>query len=231
MTQALLMSAVLLALRPFDSALPGLAQDKQESELPLLATEDFEKGADGWEFSDPAAWKVADGPAGKMLSLFQKTTPKTPHRSPFGRALLKDVVVGDFVLEARVQSTVKDYGHRDLCLFFGYQDPAHFYYSHLGKKTDDHANQIFIVDGADRKKISTRTTPGTDWNDEWHVLRVVRKVADGTIEVYYDDLKTPVQTAVDKTFTWGRIGVGSFDDTGNFDDVKVRGVKVVPPVK
>jgi len=209
------------------AALLALRQD----ELPLLATEDFEKGGDGWEFSDPKAWKVVDGPAGKMLALFEKTQPKTPHRSPFGMALLKDVVVGDFVLEARVQSTVKDYGHRDLCLFFGYQDPAHFYYAHLGKKTDDHANQIFIVNGADRKKISTKTTPGTDWNDEWHALKVVRKVSDGTIEVYYDDLKTPVQTAVDKSFTWGRIGVGSFDDTGNFDDVKVRGVKIVPPVK
>ena len=200
-------------------------------ELPVLVTEDFEKGAERWEFSDPAAWKVTEGPGGKRLSLFRKTTPKTPHRSPFGRALLKDVIVGDFVLEARVQSTVEDYPHRDLCLFFGYQDAAHFYYSHLGKKTDDHANQIFIVNAADRLKISTKTSPGTDWNDEWHTLKVVRKVAEGTIEVYYDDLKTPVQTAVDKTFTWGRVGVGSFDDTGDFDDIKLRGVQVTPPGK
>lgn len=195
-----------------------------QDELPLLLTEDFEKGADRWEFSDPAAWRVEDGPSGKLLSLFQKTTPKTPHRSPFGMALLKDVVVGDFVLEVRVQSTVKDYPHRDLCLFFGYKDSAHFYYSHLGKKTDDHANQLFIVNGADRTKISTRTTEGTDWTDDWHTLKVVRKTGDGTIEVYYDDLKTPVQTAVDKTFLSGRIGVGSFDDTGRFDDLKLRGV-------
>ena len=26
-------------------------------------------------------------------------------------------------------------------------------------------------------------------------------------------------TAIDKTFTWGQIGIGSFDDLGNFDDV------------
>src|SRR5258706_34124 len=87
-------------------------------ELPVLVTEDFEKGADRWEFSDPKAWKVVETPKGKALSLFEKTTPKTPHRSPFGIALLKDVTVGDFVLEADVQSTVKDYAHRDLCLFF-----------------------------------------------------------------------------------------------------------------
>jgi hypothetical protein len=29
--------------------------------------------------------------------------------------------------------------------------------------------------------------------------------------------------ATDKTFVWGQIGVGSFDDTGNFDDVRLWG--------
>lgn len=200
-------------------------------ELPVLVSEDFEGGADRWEFSDPKAWKVADGPKGKMLSLVEKTTPKTPHRSPFGIALLKDVTVGDFVLEADVQSTVKDYPHRDLVLVFGYQDNAHFYYSHLGKKTDKHANQIFIVNGADRSMISLKTTGGTDWTDDWTHVKVVRKTADGTIEVYWDDMKTPVQTAQNKAFLWGRVGVGSFDDLGNFDSVVLRGVKAGPDPK
>ena len=200
-------------------------------ELPLLVSEDFEKGAERWEFSDPKAWKVVDTDKGKSLSLFEKTTPKTPHRSPFGRALLKDVIVGDFVLEADVQSTVKDYPHRDLCFFFGFQDDDHFYYSHLGKQTDKHANQIFIVNGADRMMISTKTTPGTNWTDEWHHVKVVRKVADGTIEVYWDDMAKPVQTATNKTFTWGQVGVGSFDDLGNFDNIVLRGTKVTPEKK
>ena len=33
-------------------------------------------------------------------------------------------------------------------------------------------------------------------------------------------------TAQDKTFTWGQIGLGSFVDIGDFDDVVVRGVRV-----
>ncbi len=197
-------------------------------DLPELVKEDFEKGADRWEFSDPEAWKVADTDKGKSLTLFKKTTPKTPHRSPFGVALLKDIVVGDFVLEADVQSTVKDYPHRDLVLVFGYQDPAHFYYSHLGKRTDKHANQIFVVNAADRMMISTKTTEGTNWTDEWHHVKVVRKTADGTIEVYWDDMKTPVQTATNKAFLWGRVGLGSFDDLGNFDNVVLRGTKATP---
>jgi hypothetical protein len=194
-------------------------------ELPLLFEDDFEKGADRWEPSDPKAWKVLDTGKGEVYSQFQQSNYKPPHRSPFNVALVKDVTVGDFVLEAKVQSTGKDVPHRDVCLFFGYQDDARFYYVHLAKKTDDHANQIFIVNKADRTKISTKTTDGTRWDDGWHAVKIVRTVADGKIEVYFDDLKTPAMTAKDTTFTWGRVGVGSFDDTGNWDDIKLRGVK------
>jgi hypothetical protein len=38
-------------------------------------------------------------------------------------------------------------------------------------------------------------------------------------------MKTPCMTASDKTFAWGRVGLGTFDDTANRDDVRLRGVK------
>ncbi len=198
----------------------------QTPALPLLVQEDFEHGADRWEPTDAEAWKVATSSDGHVYSLFKQSKYKPPHRSPFNISLLEDVTVGDFVLDVRVLSTKPDYNHRDMCLIFGYQNSAHFYYVHLGKKTDDHANQIFIVNDAPRVKISTKTTDGTNWDDQWHDVRIVRRVEDGTIEIYYDDFETPVMTAVDKTFTWGRIGLGSFDDIGDFDDVKLYGVAV-----
>jgi hypothetical protein len=207
----------------------GFADDKAKK-LPLVFEDDFAGGARNWEPTDPAGWKVIDTPKGKAYSQFVKASSyKPPVRSPFHRSLVKGLVVSDLVLEADVQSTVKDYGHRDVCLFFGYQDPSHFYYVHLGKKADDHANQIFIVNAKPRTKISTTSTPGTPWDDAWHHVKVVRRVGDGTIAVYFDDMKKPVMTATDKTFTWGRVGVGSFDDTSNWRNVKVRGVRVKPP--
>jgi hypothetical protein len=140
-------------------------------------------------------------------------------------ALLKDVVVSDLEFTGRVLSTHPDYGHRDAVVFFAYQDPAHFYYVHLGKQADDHANQIFIVNGADRKKISRTSTPGTPWDDAWHTVRVVHRPADGTIAVYFDDLAHPVMTAQDTTFRFGQVGVGTFDDTADWDDIEIRGVR------
>jgi len=205
----------------------GAASAAEKTDLPLLLNEDFEQGAGRWQPTDPQAWKILETPQGKVYSLFQQSKYKPKHRSPLNFSILKDVVVGDFVLEARVQSTVKDYPHRDMCLVFGYQDPDHYYYVHFGKVVDEHANQIFIVNDADRAKISNKSTPGTPWDDAWHRVKVVRNAESGAIEVYFDDLKSAAMTASDKTFAWGQVGVGSFDDLGNIDDVKLWGRRAV----
>jgi len=214
-------SAMMVAVLMFAGA--AGAQEK----LPVVFQEDFEKGAERWSPQDEKQWQVKKTDSGQVYSQFVKqTTFKPPHRSPTNVSLLKDVTVGDMEFVGRVRSTHPDYGHRDAVVFFGYQDPAHMYYVHLGKQADDHANQIFIVNGADRKKISITSTSGTNWDDNWHTVKVVRKVGDGTIEIYFDDLQKPVMTAKDTTFAWGRIGVGTFDDTADWDDIVLRGVKV-----
>jgi hypothetical protein len=198
-------------------------------ELPVVFEETFEKGADHWQPLDEKQWQIKKTDKGQVYSQHEKKSAyKPPHRSPTNVALLKDVTVGDLVLTAKVQSTHPDYGHRDAVIVFGYQDPAHFYYVHLGKQADDHANQIFIVNNEARKKISLTSTSGTNWDDEWHNVKVVRKVVGGTIEIYYDDMDKPVMTAKDETFKWGRIGVGTFDDTSDWDDIVVRGTKFEP---
>lgn len=209
------------------TALLSAAAIGEEAKLPLVFSDDFEDGAERWQPTDAAAWKIQKTDRGQVYSQFKKRSNyKPPHRSPYNIALVKELNVSDFVLDVQVRSTHPDYGHRDVCLFFGYQDPAHFYYVHLGKKADDHANQIFIVNNAPRTKISTKTTPGTDWDDAWHHVRIVRGAGDGKIEIYFDDMKSPVMTATDKNFTWGRVGVGSFDDTSAWDDFKLHGVSV-----
>jgi hypothetical protein len=200
------------------------------NESGVVVVDDFSKGADAWKPTDPTVWKVIDTEHGPAYSLTKLSNYKPPHRSPFGMSLLKDVVVADFTLRVDAQSTTKEYPHQDLCLFFGYQDPDHFYYVHLARvrTSDDHANQIFIVNGADRAKISTKTSEGTNWGKGWHHLKLVRKPADGTIEVYFDDFDTPVMTANDKTFQSGQVGLGSFDDTGNFANFKLSGNRAKP---
>ena len=46
------------------------------------------------------------------------------------------------------------------------------------------------------------------------------------IQAFLDDMFTPIITASDSTLPHGHVGVGSFDDTGNFDHISVFGEKV-----
>lgn len=227
------MRPVLLAF----FALVGSLSLANAEEFPLLVTEDFSQGVARWHFSDPPetkpTWKIVtdfETASGNPVLRSQGGSKYLPqHRSPLNFALLKEPVVSDFELTVRVQNTNFDAGpHRDLCVFWGYQDPDHFYYVHLGSRPDPHSCQVFLVNAADRVKITEKESPGTPWDREWHTVRVARNTASGGIEVFFDDLDQPVMTAHDKTFTWGRVGIGTFDDNGNFDDLQLRGAIIEP---
>ena len=123
---------VTIALLAFTSRAPA-----GEKQLPLVFEDDFGKGTDRWQPTDPAAWKIVKTTSGQYYSQFQLSKYKPPFRSPLNISLVKDLQVTDFALTAKVLSTGKDGDHRDMCLFFGYQNPSHFYYVHMAKKTDE----------------------------------------------------------------------------------------------
>ena len=203
------------------------ASSLRADEMPLVFSDDFSKGIDAWEPTDAKAWKITEIDGNPAFEILGGSKYEPPYRSPFNIALLAGHRVGYFVLTARVQSTQEPRGHRDMCLIFGYQDPANFYYVHLGEKTDPHSNQIFLVNEAPRVAISEKTTPGTPWEvGKWHQVKIKRTAATGLIEIYFDDMETPSHVAHDKTFLNGRIGLGTFDDMGLWDDLKLHGVTV-----
>jgi len=198
--------------------------DLPKDSWPLVYSTDFDSNLDHWELSDDG-WKLAKNGERHVLSQFRKKSSFEPAvRSPFHRAILKSHELSDFQLDVKVLSTHPPYGHRDVCLFFGYQSPTQFYYVHLGELTDPHCNQIFIVNNQPRVSISRTTTKGTPWDDRWHHVRIIRKVATGQIAIYFDDMENPAMTAIDKTFSQGRVGLGSFDDTADWAEFRLKGV-------
>ena len=201
----------------------SIAAFADDADLPVVAKEAFTKGATNWEPKDPAAWKVVKKGTESFYSMFKDSKYQPEVRSPVNFALLKKVSVSDFVLDVDMRSTQEVYGHQDLCLFFGYQDASHFYYVHLGREADAHANSIFLVNGKPRVSIAQKRTKGTNWTKDWHHVRIKRDTTKGSIEVFFDDMKTPVMTTIDKHFLDGRVGIGSFDDTGDFDNFELRG--------
>ncbi|MCC7476412.1 MAG: hypothetical protein IT425_13540 [Pirellulales bacterium] len=223
----------MLLAATFTVLIPGSGW--AEEALPLLMKDDFEHGFERWQPSDPPGekptWKIieARSPGNHALRCEGSSKYQPKYRSPFNIAMLKDVRVSDFELTVSLQQTKVNAGpHRDLCLVWGYQDPSHFYYVHLGAKPDPHACQIFIVNEAERKMITVKKAKGTPWTKDWHQAKVVRHIADGTMEVYFDDMQTPLMTANDKTFLWGQVGLGTFDDHGNFDDFTLLGLPKRP---
>jgi len=188
----------------------------------LVFESGFEDGStDAWEMTDDKAWGIVEDEGDRVLELQRSSRYEPEVRSPRSIAWIKDLEVGSFVLEVRAKQTGREYGHRDLCFFFGKQDPANFYYVHLASVADDHANSVFLVDDAPRVSIAEERTDGTDWSEGYHTIRIARDVEAGTIEVYFNDLENPVMKATDTTHGAGAVGLGSFDDVGMFDDVKV----------
>lgn len=215
---------VLVALSVQGGAILGEdTLDPHGQKLPLIFSEDFEEGIERWELTDADAWSLSQHDGNHVFGLNKRKSAYEPkYRSPHNIALIKDIRVADFVLTYRVRSTKDTGGHRDCCTFFCHQDSTHFYYVHLGARPDPHSGQIMIVDNAPRKAI-TENEKEVPWDDEWHQVKLVRDSQAGTIEIYFDDMKQVHMKAVDTTFGKGRIGIGSFDDMNDFDEIRLYG--------
>lgn len=192
----------------------------------LLFYQDFEEATarDDFVFTDAKAWELRLGGAEGTLDLVRQSNYEPPHRSPVNIALIRNWKFRDFVLEVNLLQTGRVYNHQDMCIFFGFQDPAHFYYTHIAVTPDDHAHNIFIVDDAPRTKLADNPDEGVTWGQNvWHTARLERNVQSGTIRVFFDNMETPILQADDTSFGEGYIGFGSFDDDGKVDNVKIWG--------
>ncbi|MCL3780327.1 hypothetical protein EMN47_07960 [Prolixibacteraceae bacterium JC049] len=178
---------------------------------------DQQEAINDFEFSNPEKWKWNDG----LLECMGRGDYKPPFRSPFIVSRIKDIEVSDFVFEADLKQTGREYGHRDMCIFFNYKDNKHFYYCHIATKPDNHAHNIFIVNEAARVKIAEHVSSGVNWGNNWHRMRLERNTKTGDIALYFDDMETPIMKANDKTFTTGQVGIGSFDDQGAIDNIRL----------
>ena len=172
-----------------------------------------------FEFTDANAWRFAEDEGVGCLELHGRSDYHPPHRSPESMALLHSLAFDDVEITVRARQTTKEYAHRDLILVFAWRDAAHFAYAHLASIGDDNAHQIMLVDDAPRRPVTTALTAGVAWGDGWHELRLVRR--GRRVEVYFDDGAAPVLVG-DVPEGRGRIGVGSFDDTGRFQWLRAR---------
>jgi hypothetical protein len=185
--------------------------------------------ADNWAPITAAKWRFP----GTEAILAQAGAERPGPRRPFEYALLTaGSEFGSVRIDGEVQldSTLADKA-RDAVILFGHRSDTQFYYVHLSSNNKSYAhNGIFIVDNADRRRIDAQWNAGRKQgappaipDQRWHRVRVQHCADLGTIAVYLDGSRTPLMTAKDTTFTSGRVGFGSFDNTARLRNLSVAG--------
>ena len=173
-----------------------------------------------WTLDGTGGWEISEG----KLSLIKAGKPGGPFRRPAALAILKSPLFTKVTVEVELRSTAPaDLEVRDLDLIVGYESSSRFYYVHLAGKTDAVHNGIFLVADADRRRIDAGTGVPQLKGQNWHRVRLERDPSTGSIEVYVDGLAAPVLKASDTTIQAGRVGFGSFDETGEFRAISVTG--------
>jgi len=211
------------------------AQAKHEKKRPVanlqfLFLDDFEGGETrAWEPNFSQNWRVDTEEKSRAFHLLAPGEMGVVV-APSSWAVLKGFDVKSFAFTGQTKCKADpENPHRDMVIIFHFQDPTHFYYVHFSASSDDKHNIIGLVDGKDRVKINMepagKTVPRL-LDNEFHDFQVNYDAESGKILVYMDDMTAPIMTAVDKTFTHGLVGIGSFDDTGCFDNIKLWGRKI-----
>ena len=184
--------------------------------------------SDNWTFVvPPHTWTIANE------ELILETTDIATYARPKAFAILTGgPEFGPLTLDAevRIDTPTHDRG-RDVVIILGYQSETQFYYVHLSQDNRNRFhNGIFKVNDADRKRIDHQgedNPPAVRINDlAYHEVRIIHCPDTGGIEVYVDDLTVPLMTATDTTFTSGRVGFGSFDNSGRMRNLTVNGEAV-----
>lgn len=213
-------TANLILWAAFIAAALGVTGAASAAKKSLDFNDSFETGdLSSWQFPFPEDWEILGGPHQHYLHMKRSRPPGVPRR-PLQYALLKNTPVGSFEFQAEVRRE-----RRSMIVVFNYIDTLHFYYTHLsvdsGKVQPVH-NGIFIVNGEDRKRIAGIFAAPALPDGNWHHVRVVRDIRTGSIEVFMDHSSQPLFSVMDATFKCGLIGVGSFDETGDFKNIELR---------
>lgn len=170
-------------------------------------------GLRAWQMPCPEDWELRREGTFSYLHMKRPREPGVPRR-PLQFALLKNVDAASFTLDFLVRRA-----QGSMIVVFDYVDTLHFYYVHLsmdsGVKEPVH-NGIFLVDAAPRRRLAGLEAAPALPDLGWHEVRIVRDGPSGSIQVFLDKEATPRFHTVDRTFTHGQVGLGSFDETGDF---------------
>jgi len=185
-----------------------------------LAADTLEIFGRAWTVPVASDWAVALEDGAPVLRLLHDRGPLPGPRRPIQFALTDQPAYNRITVEL----DVKPLGD-SLLIVFAYRDEAHFDYAHLSLDTADKQpmhNGVFHVYGGERVRISSDRGPAAlSARGRWHHVKLTHDAASGTVDVTVDGHPVPALHAVDLSLGPGKIGVGSFDETGEFKNIKI----------
>lgn len=173
-----------------------------------------------WTVPVASDWRADKEHGAEVLHLVTNRGPLPGPRRPIQFALADVPDYGRLKLEADVMAL-----GRSLLIVFAYRDAAHFDYAHLSTDTGAQQpvhNGIFHVYGGERVRISSEQGPAAfAANERWYHVELTHDAGSGQVAVKLDGQPVPALEAIDKSLGSGKAGVGSFDETGAFRNVKI----------
>ncbi|MDQ1473781.1 MAG: hypothetical protein QOJ99_5261 [Bryobacterales bacterium] len=171
-----------------------------------------------WTVEQPSDWAVENG----VLRLLVKAEPPAGQpRRPTKIALLDSKPYQKVTVEAEVKRN-----GRSVIIVYGWQDPSHYNYAHISSdaaaKQNVH-NGMFHIFGGERSRISSLDGPASLETTDWIPVKLVFDGETGKCYVEVNGKRNPSLEAVDLSLRWGRVGLGSFNETGDFRNVRITG--------
>lgn len=168
-----------------------------------------------WSVRNAADWKAG----AETLELAVPSGPGTPRR-PHQFAILDDGPYEAVTIEVDVKRIGKS-----LLLVYAYQDEGHYNYVHIS--VDDPAKQpvhngIFHVFGGERVRISPlEGGPGALPTDDWTHVKITWSGKTGEVVCHANGKTSGALRGIDLSLKHGKIGLGSFNETGAFRNLKI----------
>jgi hypothetical protein len=171
-----------------------------------------------WTVGQASDWSVAGGVL--KLLVAGEPPPGTPRR-PQKIALAETQPFRRVTVEAEVLRAKKS-----LIVVYAWQDDLHYNYAHISSEaatTTNVHNGMFHVFGGERVRISTLDGPASLPAQEWTPVKLVFDGDSGRCYVEVNGKRNPSLEAVDLSLRYGRVGLGSFNETGDFRRVRITG--------
>lgn len=185
-----------------------------------MAAETIQAFGNSWTVQQASDWAMEGGTLRLRVA---GEPPAGQPRRPQKYALLDSKPYKKVTVEAEMK-----HNGRSLIIVYGWQDKDHYNYVHISSdeavKQNVH-NGVFHVFGGERSRISALDGPAsfTTNAEEWTPVKFVFDGDSGKVYVEVNGKRNPSLEAVDLSLRWGRIGLGSFNETGDFRKVKITG--------